>query len=722
MADKRRFWAASTYPSEDFKIDEKDDRSKPLNKIHASSKAFRDQILQIANHSFVRTSSRQWAARLRFLEVDNCQASSNGETWLDAKDASAISSPISVTLQRKRDAATVPYVAISYCWNRSGASWFPSKKAPRVRIKQNDGSLVVSESDVILRALRFASCRGCRHIWMDQFCINQNDPVDKQDGIQAMDLVYQSSQHPVAILESFIDTQERMRAFSSLFTGEMVEESQLEDLDEALEILAEDAWFTRAWTLQEAVSSGLSMRVLIGCDRSLTKPKEFGFISGEIGTTLWDIQVAMITARNWMEEFLAAGSLEDEGVAISISNCADTIYNMMPDILPAGTAWSDSRPRASSDRQTCTAAEAVNALQERKNSVFSDRLGIIGNLCDFEIRLQSDVLEQKDFAFSTCVHTLAILNGDTSLLGRYSDPYCRSYLSRDGRNSVGFLSDPTDSAERSFGFSWGPVPWGSLRNIEYFDQHDEALKLEPATLSLEGLRVRGTLWSIDSSVELPELQIRFRERWNQELRAQEDRSVPITDTVERSDPIAKDFVSSLLETLYDRGLHGIALTLWNFFQPREGGSIHSRKSQPRYSFEEIFGPHRRLDICDIKHDLRVQILWIVHPSEAPEPSIMMVMLDNVCSTGRLLLGSPLGSGRMPQAFFESCKVGDIVFTPRTSLGDKICFESVYRTQAVSWRVTLADESEDGCRTVHCLGRRRGIYRMDNLKPAECCLE
>ena len=97
------------------------------------------------------------------------------------------------------------------------------------------------------------------------------------------------------------------------------------------------------------------------------------------------------------------------------------------------------------------------------------------------------------------------------------------------------------------------------------------------------------------------------------------------------------------------------------------------------------------------------------------------MLESVCSTGSLLFGASYGSAE-PRVFFESCKTGNFVFTPCTALGDKICTESVYRAQAVSWKVEPTQELDESRRIVRCLGRRRGIYRMEDLQISEYCLE
>ena len=723
--EERIFWAASTYPSEDYKADEKDDASKPINKIHASSELFREQMLQIAQHSYVRTASRSWASNLRLLEARRNHGSLKNSSLSPKAEAISFEYKLGdLALRDKYDTTQTHYAAVSYCWDRSGTSWFSERNISGTSIFENGNIKAYTSSDVVYRAMQFARHHGCKHIWMDQYCIDQDDHHDKQDGIQAMDLVYQLSKYPVAILESYVDSQSRIDALGSLFTGEMDETSCLNDLEDVLKLLFDDLWFTRAWTLQEAVASGLTMYMLIGCDHALTKPEGFGCIPGEIQITIWDLQTAMVAARNWMEELLATDILEDDAIAIRISNYADELLNMLPSILPSTTSW-NSPSRDSSDRQICNTAEAINILQGRQNSIFSDRLGIIGNLCDYEIRLPDGLLEPTTpYGFSTCVHTLAILNGDTSLLGHYSDPYSRSYLARDGRNAIGFTSDPSDSAAATFGFSWGPSPWGALRNIEYFDTHDEPLKLEPATLSMHGLRVKGALWCLQSCIELSQMQASFRDRWGAELRIQkENPDADIRDGDARSMTLAVDFTSTLLQKLYERGRSALARTLWSYFGPRQEDS---RKSPPLYTFDEVFGPGPVLGgVADIKPELYQRGRGTLHPPIIPDarPNLLRVMLDEVCSQGSLLFGGLQTSGSSePRVFFEECKVGDLVFTPQTALGDSVCTETIYAGQAVSWRVLPTGQMDGERCIVRCLGRRRGIYRMDDLETREFCLE
>ena len=142
--------------------------------------------------------------------------------------------------------------------------------------------------------------------------------------------MYQHSSYPVAILESYIGTQDQLNAFASLFTGEIIKLEELDHLEEVLEVLVKDNWFQRALTLQEAASSGSTIRLLIGCPPHLTKPTSLGDINGDIEISLFDLQNAMVTARNYMEEFLSLPEFFDDGQFISISNLANDLYELLP--------------------------------------------------------------------------------------------------------------------------------------------------------------------------------------------------------------------------------------------------------------------------------------------------------------------------------------------------------------------------------------------------------
>ena len=77
-------------------------------------------------------------------------------------------------------------------------------------------------------------------------------------------------------------------------------------------------------------------------------------------------------------------------------------------------AWMDA-----SHRQQCAAAEALTLLEGRISSVLSDRSATMVNICNYETRKNSTVLEQPDSSCSAYALVLPVLSGDMSLLADF---------------------------------------------------------------------------------------------------------------------------------------------------------------------------------------------------------------------------------------------------------------------------------------------------------------
>ena len=692
-------------------LHEKDDSAVAFNQIHISSLSLRRQMVELAQYSSVRTSSRNWARCLRFLELTSPSRVSGSLPHHLKKSLSSQPNPahLSLNLTPRLDVADgMAYIAISYCWQRPDIAWFLEQNLPHVPVSQ-DGHLIPQHvvTDVLYRAARYASHKDLLYIWIDQYCISQEDPSDKLDGIQAMDIVYQNASHPVTLLESYIGDQAELDAFASLMTGTGVESDQVEALERVLEMLSEDAWFTRAWTLQEATSAGSKMLLLIACDPKLEKPDEFGSITGEIEISIWEFHNAMILVRNLIENSLASGVLEDTYLAVSVSNLADILFGYLPEIYP-----NDINDPNAPHRQTCNAAEAINCLRERKNSHFPDRLAILANMCDYEIRIDTRALEMPQYAFSTCILTLAILNGDMSLLGRYSDPQKRTYASTNGQTHIGYRRDISDLCPR-YGFSWGLNPKGCLEDIEFHEVHGEQFVLRPASLSMYGLTVQGILWHIGHKITVTKTQTEFAFWYQKELQSLKyDRaSAAVFD--DRMKPMVESFVYCLLHELVQYGWVDLARTLWAYFRPRQR---YSRKPVESYDFNTVFLSQSGFDGGQTSKIIKEVAVFFDDEDEYEilnEPSLTRLILDQVCESGTLTCASQVGS-EVPRALFEACNQQDLVFTPLTVLGDKASAESIYEDQAMSWRVRNTGTRVTQCDVLHCLGRRRGIYRIEDL--------
>lgn len=66
-------------------------------------------------------------------------------------------------------------------------------------------------------------------------------------------------------------------------------------------------------------------------------------------------------------------------------------------------------------RRSCSAAVALSYLRRKQNTHVPDRLAILANLCNYDIRLDTIELEKNHKYLGSCVLALALMNGDFSI-------------------------------------------------------------------------------------------------------------------------------------------------------------------------------------------------------------------------------------------------------------------------------------------------------------------
>ena len=96
--------------------------------------------------------------------------------------------------------------------------------------------------------MAYAEARNINALWIDQECIDQSDPIDKENGIQEMDLVYHESDYPIAVLEFSFQSQTELDVFASICDQALYtfDPSQIEVLESVLIALTSEKWFKRA--------------------------------------------------------------------------------------------------------------------------------------------------------------------------------------------------------------------------------------------------------------------------------------------------------------------------------------------------------------------------------------------------------------------------------------------------------------------------------------------
>ncbi|MDI1487640.1 MAG: hypothetical protein OHK93_006910 [Ramalina farinacea] len=127
--------------------------------------------------------------------------------------------------------------------------WFDAGDEPAIEVCNEEAGTRLSTvpPDVLSRAITYSKSRDINAIWIDQECINQNDPAEKEAAIQAMNQIYQGSDHPIAILEFCFETQAELDVFVSIADVQSFELDpiQIETLGGVLGALVSEQWFSR---------------------------------------------------------------------------------------------------------------------------------------------------------------------------------------------------------------------------------------------------------------------------------------------------------------------------------------------------------------------------------------------------------------------------------------------------------------------------------------------
>ena len=500
------------------------DTDKTFEELHADGGSFRAAMLDIQKYSTDRQEALGWIKTMRFLSPmpsdSDKQRSSQSTLSSETKTrASCTCADISAFEPGQRHfrltspgdlAGCQHYVAVSYSWKRSPERVLNLDSSSKYFVETSAGTRSgKAPVDVIDRAVAFAASQDLGLLWIDQEVIDQQDAMDKSQGIQVMDIVYERSLWPIAILDTTIVSQDQFDVLdlilNSLDSGigegndEEVEENDEdaddEDVDDEdvedevdadidqnatnlLELLSADPYFTRSWTLQESLAA-LNMRVLIQIAPDIQVPPRFPAIhqSGDIYYTMIDFNYA----------------LEGSWVLSSTRSTRSKKERFYTVICPAFAA-------APSQRLSRSAAEVLAMLETRSNTVLSDRLAIIANLCAYEKRINTTALEETTHGFSTAMLVLSLMNGDLSLLSGYGDSFVdeQEYLwpMKPQILSLGLWQRDEGFDAKSFGWGWGPPNRGRLKYLPYcamrvFDT--QLLRISPAILLPSGLRTSGFL-------------------------------------------------------------------------------------------------------------------------------------------------------------------------------------------------------------------------------------
>lgn len=313
------------------------------------------------------------------------------------------------------------YVALSYTWAPSS---FEDQEPGKYVVEGWDNEnpeLSPVRACVLDRALRYMNHKGISLLWIDAHCIRQDtcgvdDCVshpqcdEKRNAVQAMDLVYQLSMDPVALLGRPLKDKSELTLLEQILSGELVGRDDKLRIPPtligvamtALRLLFEitqDSWWQRAWTFQENYRAGIRMNLLIRHDESLESQKQqlkvFGDIPGElcIQSSKFSEQVTRLCQA--LEGLRGPAKLLAENVKqVNAVLLATGKYQLLIN------SSSSMTPRVVAD------------IEARGLSKPWDRLAIVANCCQYQVRLDSGELSRTGQSLSLSVLAMCLLNGE----------------------------------------------------------------------------------------------------------------------------------------------------------------------------------------------------------------------------------------------------------------------------------------------------------------------
>jgi hypothetical protein len=364
------------------------------------------------------------------------------------------------------------YVAVSYCWQQSRVP--PESKTPDPQFVIMEGNTLrmsrVSR-DIIRRAIDFGRESDCRLIWIDQECIDQDDLQDKALHIQAMHLIFRRAQYVVAILNNGLADQWELDVLAQYNDAASLDHVSLTRVVELAQRLAGDIWHTRAWTYQEALLATRGIYMLIPC-HPLARTSHSQLMIRDFD---------LVTNLEVAQRFSSPRQIHGHPTQIMELNQLSSALDVLRSALPS---WKEQPLNVALDHHRLAAIDALRPLVERNITEPYDLIALCGNLCNYGIRLDANMVRGAGIGLSLALFALALLNGDMSLLLGY-----RSIL----RGRL------TDHPRLS--------PSASLRDIITIPDRHELIdwsfesryncRISPPQLVSSGLLITGILWHIE---------------------------------------------------------------------------------------------------------------------------------------------------------------------------------------------------------------------------------
>lgn len=461
------------------------DTNIPFRTICQSLDQLKAEILEVSRYAIPHHRGHDFLDSLHFLTPYQPgettppaeKQSSTNRDHCPCKSAPKFSHSSPQTLRLAKNPKCLHYLAVSYCWHREGAAREDPAEKFLIRTAEGEDRHARAPTATLKTAIEYAIRYNIPYIWIDQDCIEQSDREDKIAGIQTLDLVYRRAEYSVGILKEALNSQRQIDALLGIrkvLQAVNIPDASLPEVDweairKLLEHLAADEWFTRSWILQE-YALARDMRLLVKYSPDLRTPATLQIGPDQVELVPKDFELADIGRR-----YVAEGKLNQ----LSFNQLLQAIdsINARPVCQPLGNFGGEE------ERFGTNASNALWYLRKRKNTRVRDRITIIGNLCDYAIRLDT---RQKDLdhSFSITLLTLALLNGDFSLL-----------ISEPDENVIPKLSD-----------SWLPSPSTTFDQVRGLGDLGDTIRFTTFGTSDRGLECKGYITEVNTQIDMTKIR------------------------------------------------------------------------------------------------------------------------------------------------------------------------------------------------------------------------
>ncbi|RSM04341.1 hypothetical protein CEP52_006941 [Fusarium oligoseptatum] len=200
---------------------------------------------RIVSESFDSERTRKWLQNCKDCHRTDCRGSSQTVAALKLIDCE--------TLEVVPATASMTWVTLSYVWGQRKE--VVSNNHPSLPSLQLPSPIprLISDTIAVVKSL------GYRYLWVDKYCIDQQNKSEKIDHISNMDLIYGGAEVTIIAASGTSENQGLPGIGATKRSKQQVVElpgfTILSTGPDPTASIAESKWWTRGWTFQEAFLS-----------------------------------------------------------------------------------------------------------------------------------------------------------------------------------------------------------------------------------------------------------------------------------------------------------------------------------------------------------------------------------------------------------------------------------------------------------------------------------